>query len=122
MSKSFTAAIKDFAELPEKMIRGTCIGMASRVIKRSPVDTGRFRNNWQASIDAPAVGKDPGGNNQIDMVNTANKMVPGNTFYLTNNLPYAERLEYGWSSQAPKGMIRLTLSEYQDVIEEAVKK
>jgi hypothetical protein len=122
MSKTFTAAIKDFSELPEKTIRGTCIGMGSRIIKRSPVDTGRFRNNWQFSIDAPATGKDPGGANQVELVNVSNKMVPGNTFYMTNNLPYAERLEYGWSKQAPKGMVRVTLGEYKQVIEEAAKK
>lgn len=122
MSKTFTGAIKDFAEIPEKVVRGTLIGMGSKIIKRSPVDTGRFRNNWQFSIDAPATGKDPGGSNELDLVNTANKMVPGNTFYMTNNLPYAERLEYGWSGQAPQGVVRVTLGEYSQFIEMAAKK
>lgn len=119
--KTLTAAIKDFADLPEKVVRGTLIGMGSKVIKRSPVDTGRFRNNWQFSIDAPATGKDPGAGNEIDLVNTANKMVAGNTFYMTNNLPYAERLEYGWSKQAPQGVVRVTLGEYKTFIEQASK-
>ena len=30
---------------------------------------------------------------------------------IQNNLPYANRLENGWSKQAPKGMVALTLSE-----------
>lgn len=122
MSKTFTGAIKDFAELPEKVVRGTLIGMGSKIIKRSPVDTGRFRNNWQFSIDAPATGKDPSGSNQAELVNAATKMVPGNTFYMTNNLPYAERLEYGWSNQAPQGMVRVTLGEYKQIIELAAEK
>ena len=122
MSKTFTAAIKDFSNLTEKTVRGTCISMGSKIIKRSPVDTGRFRNNWQFSIDAPATGKDPGGSNELTLVNTANKMVPGNTFYMTNNLPYAERLEYGWSGQAPQGVVRVTLGEYSQFIEMAAKK
>ena len=119
--KTLTAAIKDFADLPEKVVRGTLIGMGSKIIKRSPVDTGRFRNNWQFSIDVPATGKDPGAGNEINLVNTANKMVAGNTFYMTNNLPYAERLEYGWSQQAPQGVVRVTLGEYKTFIEQASK-
>lgn len=122
MSKTFTGAIKDFAELPEKVVRGTLIGMGSKIIKRSPVKTGRYRNNWQFSIDAPASGVDPGGSNELNLVNTANKMVPGNTFYMTNNVPYAERIEYGWSQQAPNGTVGVTLAEYSQFIEVAAKK
>jgi len=122
MSKTFTAAIKDFSEQPEKVIRGTLIAMGSKIIKRSPVDTGRFRNNWQFSIDAPATGKDPGAGNEAQLMNAANKLVAGNTFYMTNNLPYAERLEYGWSKQAPQGMVRVTLGEYSQILEVEAKK
>lgn len=122
MSKTFTGAIKDFAEMPEKVVRGTLIGMGSKIIKRSPVKTGRYRNNWQFSIDAPASGVDPGGSNELSLVNTANKMVAGNTFYMTNNVPYAERIEYGWSQQAPNGTVGVTLSEYSHFIEVAAKK
>jgi hypothetical protein len=31
--------------------------------------------------------------------------------YIQNNLPYAERLENGWSKQAPHGMVKITLYE-----------
>jgi hypothetical protein len=43
-------------------------------------------------------------------------------YYITNNLPYAERLEYGWSGQAPSGMIRLSLAEFEQVLREEVAK
>ena len=121
MKKTFTAAIKDFSNIPEKKVRATLIGMGSAIIKRSPVDTGRFRNNWQFSIDAPAIGKDPSGSNQAALVSATSKMVAGNTFYMTNNLPYAERIEYGWSQQAPQGVVRVTLGEYKTFIDQAAK-
>lgn len=140
MSKTFTAAIKDFSELPEKVVRGTLIGMGSRIIKQSPVADpsswkrpdpshvgGRFRANWQFSIDAPASGAgqapdQSAGNANAQLLASAGKMVAGNTFYMTNNVPYAERLEYGWSGQAPNGIVRVVLSQYKTFIEEVAKK
>lgn len=42
--------------------------------------------------------------------------------FITSNVPYMRRLEYdGWSSQAPEGMVRKTLVEYQDFIDNAVR-
>lgn len=140
MSKTFTAAIKDFSELPEKVVRGTLIGMGSRIIKQSPVADptswktpvrgyvgGRFRANWQFSIDAPGTGASQGpdkgaSNANTELLASATKMVAGNTFYMTNNVPYALALEYGWSGQAPNGIVRAVLSQYSSFIEEAAKK
>ena len=33
--------------------------------------------------------------------------------YIQNNLPYANRLENGWSNQAPAGMVALTIAEVE---------
>lgn len=35
----------------------------------------------------------------------------GNIYWLSNNLPYIERLEYGYSKQTPAGMVRLSIEE-----------
>jgi hypothetical protein len=43
----------------------------------------------------------------------------GEIIYLVNNLAYAMRLEYGWSKQAPGGMVRTTLLEFGAVVSEA---
>jgi hypothetical protein len=40
----------------------------------------------------------------------------GDTITLVNNLPYAQRLENGWSGQAPNGMVSLTAQEFQQVV------
>ena len=45
----------------------------------------------------------------------------GDTAYLVNNLPYAVPLEYGHSSQAPAGMVRVTIAEFQQIVEAAVR-
>lgn len=116
--KTWNAAIRDVSELPEKVVRGTLIAMGSKIIKRSPVDTGRFRGNWQFTINSAASGKlasigDPSG----ALISASQGWESGSSFYMTNNLPYAERLEYGWSAQAPSGMVRVVLSEYDQILE-----
>lgn len=45
-----------------------------------------------------------------------------NEFTLTNNLPYAERLEYGWSNQAPQGMVRVNVARFNTLLEEEAAK
>lgn len=38
--------------------------------------------------------------------------IEGNTITISNLQPYAYRVEYGWSSQAPEGMMRRAVAEY----------
>ncbi|HSG63053.1 MAG TPA: HK97 gp10 family phage protein, partial [Pseudomonadales bacterium] len=85
----------------ENMVRATLFSLSYRIIKESPVDTGRFRGNWQASVSTPKVTqlkrKDRTGTTTINSVNNVlEKFSMGQTFYLTNNLTYARRLEYGY--------------------------
>jgi hypothetical protein len=39
---------------------------------------------------------------------------------MTNALPYARRLEYGWSRQAPYGMVRYSVLEYRRFLLRAI--
>ena len=76
---------------------------------------GRFRGNWQFSIDSPATEEldriDPSGSEAIAALLTqVQALTIGQTAYIVNNLPYAVPLEYGHSTQAPKGMVRVTSS------------
>ena len=38
-------------------------------------------------------------------------------FYLTNNLPYANKMEYGGSAQAPQGMVRINIQRLKSSLE-----
>ena len=99
----FTLDIKNFVEKakknPETVARQVSFKLFSAVIKASPVDTGRFRMNWQtAGAVAPSGiidGTDKGGAGAIgDAASYIFAASDWNEFTLTNNLPYAERLEY----------------------------
>ncbi len=39
-----------------------------------------------------------------------------------NSEPYAERVEFGWSSQAPQGMLRITIKEWQSIVAKSARK
>ena len=121
--KSWNLAIKDIADTPEKVVRGSLLSMGSKIIKRSPVDTGRFRGNWQFTLNSPAMGQISGATVPTgELMQATKNWQSGFTFYMTNNLPYGERLEFGWSKQAPQGMVRVTLAEYSMIIEQEAQK
>jgi len=87
---------------------------------------GRFRGNWQFSIDTPTDGVldqiDPSGNVSIAVLRTqVQSLSIGQTAYLVNNLPYAVPLEYGHSRQAPGGMVRIALARFQQIVDEAIR-
>jgi hypothetical protein len=86
---------------------------------------GRFKGNWQMSIDSPATGVkdliDRDGSATIaahaSVLSTAKA---GHVYYIVNNLPYAKRIEEGWSRQAPYGIVALTVVEWNNIVENAV--
>ena len=127
----FTLDIKNFVEKakknPETVARQVSFKLFSAVIKASPVDTGRFRMNWQTAgaVTPSGVidGTDKGGAWAIgDAASYIFAASDWNEFTLTNNLPYAERLEYGWSNQAPQGMVRVNVARFNTLLEEEAAK
>ena len=44
------------------------------------------------------------------------RLKAGQTIFLVNHLPYGPALEYGWSKQAPAGMVRITVEEFGGVV------
>lgn len=92
------------------VVKRTVKSIAKDAVKNSPVDTGRFKENWNAALNSPdlAIDKAEGGG----FIPVANKLRIGDVFYFTNNLPYALALEFGHSNQAPSGMVRLAVAKY----------
>tara|TARA_R110002096_G_scaffold379758_2_gene573754 strand:- start:4227 stop:4613 length:387 start_codon:yes stop_codon:yes gene_type:complete len=90
--------------------RRTIKSIAKDTVAGSPIDTGRFKSNWNASLGSPdlAIDKTEGGG----FIPVANKLRIGDIFYFVNNLPYALRLEFGYSDQAPSGMVRLAIAKF----------
>lgn len=87
-------------------------------LQGTPVDKGRARGNWQIGIGAVPSGliaiEDRDGAATITresakVLADALRENPFQTLWITNNVPYIDRLEDGWSKQAPDGWIRLAV-------------
>ena len=113
---------KDRADL---VVRKVALDIGSRVVLRSPVDTGRFRANWQYGVGQPNTAVletvDPSGATSIGRITAgAASARLGDIVYLSNSLPYALKLEAGSSKQAPGGMVGLTVLEFQAAVDRSV--
>ena len=141
---AFKLAIGEFVEKTESRaslaVRRIALGLLRAIVMKTPVGNpslwknppppgyvgGRLRGNWRVSVDQPASGDltrvDPGGNATIsEGEQVLSGYEAGPTIFIVNNLPYAIPVEYGHSSQAPQGMLRLSVAEYQKHVDEAVK-
>ncbi len=110
----------------EAAVRNSVVAIGTDLVTGSPVDTGRFRANWRAGldeIDRTTDDKiDKVGQVSIDRIRaTADTMKIGDVVYLTNSLHYALALEYGWSRQAPFGMVRVTCARASVLIADAIR-
>ena len=126
----FTLAFQNINNLTTKkmetLIKKSVFDLTSAIIANTPVDTGRARANWQVSFNTPKEDKldtlDKSGNATISKANDKilNNKVP-TTYYITNNLPYIMRLEYGWSKQSPAGMVRINLLKFNQILKGNIK-
>lgn len=108
----------------EDTVKAVSTELFTSVIKDTPVDTGRARGNWQASIGTPASGETNASQGEAEALvySRARSFELGEVLWLTNNLPYARRLEYGWSQQAPAGMVRKNVSRIQQIVAKEARK
>jgi hypothetical protein len=118
----------------ELIVRKIALELFTKVILKTPVGDptkwaspapkgyvgGHLRNNWFCSIGAPSSEVTDRIGNPAKTQGEAEKQIPRTKnfklddryIYLTNNLPYAYRIDkLGWSKQAPQGMTELSLME-----------
>lgn len=89
------------------------------MILDTPVDTGRARGNWQATLDSPATEEIENESMSVALAGVAANLGKINDVsFLANNLPYIEELEDGSSKQAPAGMVRRNMARVQRLINE----
>ena len=140
----FNLSMEKFAEKTldklEVGFKKVAFGLSEDIIMATPVDSGRARGNWFPEINTFSSQEDNNadGSGSIAVSKVASKtrtLKLGQTFTLTNNLPYIVRLEYGlyplnskgnktisgFSTQAPQGMVRINLIKWQQHINNGFK-
>jgi hypothetical protein len=125
----------------ERVARESLFEISRRLDMRSPVGDasywktppppgyvgGRFRANWQHGFSTPPEGTidavDPtGGATQARVMASVKSSPAAGVHYLVNNVPYAQRLEDGWSRQAPSGVVALTVIDFEGIVREQAAK
>jgi hypothetical protein len=109
------------------------------IIKATPVDDGRARNNWFLTVGSASGSSgregDKAGNGSLSSLDGMPSWILNKKIFLTNNMPYIETLEYGryptpskgkktsggYSNQlrpfkSPKGWVRATLIDMANKI------
>ena len=142
--EGFTVQLKRFADKAkgrrDQVVRKVVLEIGTSLVMKSPVGDGaywtspppkgyvggRFRANWQVGVGSinfkttEATDQD-GGSTVGNLFAAVADQPPDQVFYLTNSLPYAKRLEEGWSHrQAPQGMVGITVLEFRNFIAKAV--
>ena len=142
---TFTLNISRFVETTKgdlnKAVRTTVFFLYGELSEGSPVGDpllwenpsaappgytgGRFKGNWQLGVGVVTTGT----LNAIDKDGSLSKErilsgIPeqayGKIYYITNNLPYAQRLEDGHSKQAPFGMVAKAGMRFNRIVDAAV--
>ena len=75
------------------------------------------------NIARNALEKESYGVKAVNLV-TENKIpddASGRIYYLANNVPYARRLEDGWSRQAPQGIVGRTVIQFRQIVKDAAE-
>jgi len=115
IDRAITKTENFIVETANKEIRKVAVKVSSSLIFATPVDTGRARSNWYATISSPTnkinnETRDKSGANAIARNNAviSNAKI-NNDIFITNNLPYIGKLNDGHSAQAPAGFVEKAL-------------
>jgi len=105
-----------------KVKRMSAFDLFSAIVLETPVDKGTLRNNWFADIGRGSTettsASDTSGTGTISRINSIlNGSDLTNELFLTNNLPYANRIEFdGYSGKAPAGMVRVNTARWETIV------
>ena len=136
---SFSKDIAKFAEKAkigyDQAVRGALLSVSRSVILMTPVDEGRARGNWFASLSSYPTTTSESTSEPFSQVDAVTKNAAGSVFFLTNNLPYIGKLEYGgypnpssgdktlngFSKQAPGGMVRISIENFDQMLKKSAQ-
>lgn len=132
-ASEFAKSLEAMAGLCEKrfskIVRKGVLDLFANIVRRSPVDTGAYRASHSIANHDPGPDEgivqvsqkiSQGQATRVALENRAWTWEPGDgTIYIFNNLPYAEALEKGHSSQAPEGIYYQALTEANAILQKA---
>lgn len=110
----------------ERVAQDALLVLGQRIVTNTPVRDGAAKGNWlsaygSADTSADESKRDTAGAGSIGRLRISlNGFQAGTEFFFTNSLPYAKRLENGWSQQAPSGMVKTNIADWQGIVARSV--
>ena len=120
-----------------KVRKNYAFALYSSIVKKTPVDTGRARANWNVSVDSPDTSTSEDTRKTPKPINKMPDPNGDESIFISNNLPYIGVLEYGgfpnppdkdggktvngFSKQAPEGMVGVTLANNEAIFNAALR-
>ena len=106
------------------LVRRVALAADQAVVFGTPVDTGRARSNWIVAINSapeaviepytPGEGGSTGARNAQAAIDQGSQVIAGyqsgDEIHITNNLPYIQRLNDGYSDQAPANFVETAVA------------
>ena len=124
-NEDMNRAIVNVGRTSESRVKKVALAAYREINKTSPVDKGTFRANWVASIDTidrtSDLSKTTKDVNEAVTAATAvitNGAKLGMTVFISNGVPYAGKLEDGYSPQAPAGVVAPAITTIKNALEE----
>jgi hypothetical protein len=111
-------------ERSDLLTRRVAITALEDLVRGTPVDKGVARSNWRVSLNAPTTGVIPAyaPGRHLGIGETANasaaigagraviaQVREGQTIYISNSIPYLEKLRNGHSLQQPRDWVNTSL-------------
>lgn len=136
-AKRIATFVKTTKESEQKIIGEVFRLISTQIISRTPIGDhtlwkgkpsagyrpGTLVNSWHAGIGTPSglSMREPNvtGATAMSEVQATSNNAAGNIAYLLNPAPYAIPIEYGHSTQAPNGMVRLAIQNYSAIVKKA---
>lgn len=109
---------RDIPRLTHRSVKARAKQVHAAVTKDTPIDTGKARINWRASLNVPGTRIVNAPSNPASAVGEAiaraarviDRSKPGQAIHIFNNVPYIGRLNNGSSTQAPAGFIERAMA------------
>jgi len=128
MTKSIGAQLRAIQKASiakaERVVKETYFDIGNDVIIATPIDEGLALANWNMAYDRidptlQSIGRDSSSELTVFLNDFK---IDDKTFYLTNSLPYAYRLENGWSEQAANGMVKVSTVRFNTLAQQKINK
>jgi hypothetical protein len=109
----------------ERVVQGAALTVDQAAVLSTPVDTGRARGNWIATIGSPATNADqepdkPGYATIAKAEAAVRQFKIGDIIYISNNVEYIVPLNEGHSPQRrPEGMTDIAMAEGREYVKRA---